>query len=105
MHFVDGGRQTVKIESKSRMMKVEKPFKVVDFDEHLNARTLFLVTLFVEINLETGAVLHHFSRSSVVEKDWVYVEDTQEDPTAFDEGACAEDIGLAASAMRMKNNS
>jgi len=101
-HFVDGGRQTVKVNSKEKFMTVEKPFKVVDFDDHLNARVLFVVTLILEINLETGVVAHRFCRTSLVEKDWVYVQDlSQEDEDAFENGAGAEDI--AASAMRMRN--
>jgi len=102
-HFVDGGRQAIFIDTREKRMRVEKPFKVVDFDDQMNARTLFVVTLILHIDLEKGMVEHHFSRSSVVEKDWVYVEELSvEDANAFANGAVAEDI--AASAMRMKSS-
>jgi hypothetical protein len=101
-HFVDGGRQCVHLDSRGLLMKVEKPFKIVTFDDHVNAKLLFVVTLMLEVNLQTGEIVHHFNRSSVVEKDWVYVEDLSlEDEIAFEHGAGPQDI--AASAMRMRN--
>jgi hypothetical protein len=102
-HFVDGGRQTIRLDSKALTLKVEKPFKVVDFDESMNSRVLFVVTLVVEVDLQSGKIEHHFNRSSVVEKDWVYVEELcQEDKEAFENGAGAQDI--AASALRMRHS-
>ena len=100
-HFVDGGRQSVWLDSRQLLMEVEKPFKVVDFDDHMNARVLFIVTLILYVNLQDGHVQHRFTRSSLVEKDWVYVEDLSlEDEDVLESGGGAEDI--AASAMRMR---
>ena len=103
-HFVDGGRQLVRLDSSKMEMEVEKPFKVVDFDDHMNARVLFVVTLSLYVNLDDGHVYHRFSRTNLVEQDWVYVEDdTEEDNAEFEDGGGAEDI--AASALRMRNAS
>jgi len=101
-HFVDGGRQAVRLDSDHFTLEAEKPFKVVDFDEHMNARVLFVVTLFLYINLETGHVQHRFSRSSLVEKgDWVYVDEVSNDGGGSEDGGGAEDI--AATAERIRN--
>jgi hypothetical protein len=101
VHFVDGGRQLVRIDSDRSIMEIEKPFRVVEFNDNHDAKMLFMVTLIIQVNLESGFVHHRFTRSALVEKDWVYVEALSvEDEQAFDQGGGAEEVAASAERMR-----
>ena len=102
VHLVDGGRQTVSIDTAAGALRLDKPFKVVDLGEDGNAdaRVLFVVMLKLHVNLLSAECRHEWLRTSVVERDWVVVEDdlgSEEDDlvegvpaTAADVAACAD---------------
>lgn len=73
VHFVDGGRQQIFVDSLKSSLSIEKPFKVVDFDGDLEARILFFVTLKITVDLLTGVALHRFFQNQ--DEDWVVLEE------------------------------
>lgn len=99
-HFVDGGRQSVEISTVRLRLLIEKPFRVVDFNETLDPRTLFFVSLSVNVNLVDGKVYHTFNRSTLAEQDWVIVDDDSTMDSSLPIGTEAKDV--AASALRLK---